>query len=66
MLKSKCLTLHEIQQINDAMETIHCIMTDIEYSRRDSKIYGMLDEATGFLYNAIQNSYVDMTTLDKG
>ena len=66
MLKSKCLTLHEIQQINDAMETIHCIMTDIEYSHRDKKIYSMLDKATGFLYNAIQNSYVNITTSDKG
>ena len=42
------------------MDIIHNIMTDIEY--RDHKIYRMLDKANGFLYNAVQNSYVEFLT----
>lgn len=59
-LNNKGLTIYEIEQINNAMDIIHNIMTDIEY--RDHKIYRMLDKANGFLYNAVQNSYVEFLT----
>lgn len=61
-LNNKGLSIYEIEQINNAMDIIHNIMTDIEYSSRDHKIYRMLDKANGFLYNAVQNSYVEFLT----